>query len=303
MHIANLTLGNWDDVQLFLAVARAGSMVGAARLARADQSTISRRMAVLQEKLGAKLFERHSRGMGLTETGRLVLSFAQAMEQCTIDIERTVSGVDREMRGTVTITSTEGLGAYWLAPKLIGFQRQYPGLAINLDTTNIARDLGGDGADIAIRFNHPGSEANVARHVGRLRMRPFATHGYLRENGTPTSKAELRHHVFCHFDEPPTGPLWNEWNQILANSRGIVFRSSSSNAIRLAVGGGYGIGLLPIYVADMDTRLVELPIDIGEPLDIYVVTHADRHTSRRIQVTLNYIHRMFDLDRRRYFTD
>ena len=123
MHIANLTLGNWDDVRLFLAVARAGSMVGAARLARADQSTISRRMAVLQEKLGAKLFERHSRGMGLTETGRLVLSFAQAMEQCTIDIERTVSGVDREMRGTVTITSTEGLGAYWLAPKLIGFQR------------------------------------------------------------------------------------------------------------------------------------------------------------------------------------
>ncbi len=301
MHTVSSALANWNDIRLFLAVARAGSMVGAARLARTDQSTISRRINALQEKLGAKLFKRYSKGMRLTETDKLVFSFAETMEESAIDIERSSASVDGEMRGIVTISTTEGLGAYWLAPKLISVQRQYPGLIINLDTTKIARDLSRHEADIAIRFNDPGAETNVARHVGRLQMRPFATQGYLRETDRPESKTELRHHVFCHFDEPPVGPLWSEWNAILENSRGVVYRSGSSNAVRLAVSEGFGIGLLPIYVADMDSRLVELPIDVGEPLDIYVVTHADRRASRRVRITLNHIYRMFDLDRHKYF--
>ena len=190
MHTVSSALANWNDIRLFLAVARAGSMVGAARLARTDQSTISRRINALQEKLGAKLFERYSKGMRLTETDKLVFSFAETMEESAIDIERSSASVDGEMRGIVTISTTEGLGAYWLAPKLISVQRQYPGLIINLDTTKIARDLSRHEADIAIRFNDPGAETNVARHVGRLQMRPFATQGYLRETDRPESKTE-----------------------------------------------------------------------------------------------------------------
>ncbi|MBC8242542.1 MAG: LysR family transcriptional regulator [Alphaproteobacteria bacterium] len=148
-------LDDWDDIRVFVAVAEAGSFVTAAHYLRTSQSTISRRIQELECRLGAKLFDRSVRGARLTPQGRTIQEAAKSMERAALDIEKGVAGVDREMRGTVTITATEGVGSYWLVPRLLDFQRRNPGICISLDTSNDLRKLENREADIALRFGRP----------------------------------------------------------------------------------------------------------------------------------------------------
>ncbi|MEM7224916.1 MAG: LysR family transcriptional regulator [Pseudomonadota bacterium] len=293
---------DWDDVRVFLAIARAGSFQKAAELLGANQSTVSRRIAELERRLGAQLFERDNQGARLSPTGRVIQTAARAIENNVLDIERGVAGVDAEMRGRVTITTTEGIAAYWLGPRMLDFQRRNPGLDVYLDTTNELRDLAAGEADIAIRFGRPSAPHLQARQVAKLRMGPFGAKAYLRELGRPRSLSDFAGHYIVDTDRPLTGPLWERWSAYVAASRGVVFRSNSSHVVARAVDEGYGIGLLPSYVLDIYHNLEELPLEIGPPLQVWVAHHELATRSRRVRVTLDYIHKLFEVDRYRYFS-
>lgn len=301
--IASFGIQNWDDVRFFLAVARTGSFLRAAALLNTNQSTVSRRIHDLELQLGARLFDRCNRGARLTPTGRIIQQTADAMEGAILDIERGVAGVDTEMRGTVTITTTEGVGSYWLGPRMLDFQRQNPGLTICIDTSSAVRDLATRQADIAIRFGRPDIPSYRVRQVARLQMMPFASRHYLREFGKPATLRDLKDHFFVEYDPPFEGPKWAKWYDLVADCKGVVFRSNSSHAVGLAVNAGYGVGLLPIYAPHIHANLEELPFDIGPKLELWIATHEETGRSRRVRATVEHIYKLFQVDRYRYFSD
>ena len=149
---ANNELRDWQDIQFFLAVARTGSFSKAARSLRTNQSTVGRRIQRLENSLGAKLFDRYSHGMRLTPAGEIMFAEAADMESSAAHIERHISGLDDELTGVVKISSTEGLATYWLAPRMVAFQREHPAILIDTVCKDRVVDLGMREADIAIRY-------------------------------------------------------------------------------------------------------------------------------------------------------
>lgn len=103
-------LHDWRDLQFFLAVARCGSFSGAGKKLQTNQSTVGRRIQRLEDKLGAKLFDRHNTGMRLTPAGAIMFGQTADMEASAFEIERKLTGADKELTGTVRISLSEGLG-------------------------------------------------------------------------------------------------------------------------------------------------------------------------------------------------
>ena len=300
--IASYGIRNWDDVRVFLAVVRTGSFQRAGDWLGTNQSTVSRRIQDLEYRLGARLFDRTNRGALLTPTGRVIQNAAESIEDSVFDIERGAAGVDVEMRGSVRIATTEGIGSYWLGPRMLDFQRRNPGLSIYIDASNQVRDLSAREADIAVRFGRPDVPSYRVRQVAKLQMRPFGSKAYLREFGKPKALSEFRDHFIVEYDPPLSGPLWDAWHRCVNISKGVVFRSNSSHAVARAADEGYGIALLPRYVPDIHHNLEEIAIELGPPLELWVASHEETGRTRRIRATLDYIYKLFEVDRYRYFS-
>lgn len=298
----NYYLSNWDDVRVFLKIARTGSFASASDALGMSQSTISRRVFQLEDRLGARLFDRGKKGSRLTPVGRVICDAAESMESAATDIERGVAGIDHEMRGTVVITATEGIGAYWLTPRIFEFQRRHPGLSIQVDTTPDTRDLANLEADISLRFNRPKEPDLIVRRVAKVQFRPFAANSYLWEYGTPEGIQDLKEHNIVDYYPSPRGEIWDAWNEATEDCRNVTFRSSASSAVGFAVEAGFGIGLLPIYSVDHLSEVQDLPIPIGPPLEVWVASHMERNRSRRVRATLDFIYHLFAKDRFRYFS-
>ena len=187
-------------------------------------------------------------------------------------------------------------------PRLLPFQRRIPGLTISVDAGSLNRDLSIREADIALRLNKPPDKSNyVSRRVGQMRMMLFAAKSYLREVGPLNSLNDIANHFIVDYEIAPPGPVWNEWRSIIAASRGIVFSSNSSTAVGLAIAEGYGVGMMAAYASEVDSRLVELPIEIGGPIEIWAVTHEETNKSRRVRATLDFIYQLFEVDKFRFF--
>src|SRR5690606_27824673 len=123
---------NWDDVRIFLAVARAGQILGAARRLDLNHATVSRRVAALEKSLGAKLFRRLTTGSELTAEGQRFLVVAERVEADMIAARADIAGENDEVSGTVRIGAPDGFGVAFLAPRLGELIRRYPALSIQL---------------------------------------------------------------------------------------------------------------------------------------------------------------------------
>ena len=186
---------DWNDIRYFLAVAHTGSLSAAARAARVSQSTVSRRIRELESRLGARLFERLDQGYLLTEAGKNIVDMATSMERAASNIELEIGGESLHPIGSVRLTTTEGLGACWLAERLPRFWEAYPQIEIDLVIGEGLIDLQRREADIALRIGTPGSDALAGRPLGCIECGLYASRAYLEERGTPTCVDDLAHHT------------------------------------------------------------------------------------------------------------
>jgi len=160
---------NWDDVRLFLAVARAGSLGVAARRLALDTSTVSRRLASLEEELGARLFERTRQGLVATRLAELGLPAAEAMEAAQGRFARDTSGAEREAEGVVRLSAAPGLAQDFVAPLLIKLHARHPRLRIEIDASARVIDLSRHEADIALRSVPPEGADLLVTKLGSSR--------------------------------------------------------------------------------------------------------------------------------------
>ncbi|MFZ1469447.1 MAG: LysR family transcriptional regulator [Paracoccaceae bacterium] len=280
----NAQLGNWDDLRVFLAVARAGSLSGAARNLGVNHSTVFRRITGFEDTLGVRLFERLPTGYALTAAGEETLGIVERIEADVTTLDRTVTGQDLRLSGTVRITATDML-AFWLLPDhLRRLRGSYPGIEVEIVVGNETLNLSRRETDIAMRIGNTPPETLVGRRVGRLSFAIYGAPVYCAAHPA----VDLALHEWIGFDNAHA-PLTRQFEKFLPGVRPAVRSNSVACAVRLAT-AGLGLALLPCAIADLKPdliRIAELPDNFG--LDLWLLTHEDLRHTARIRAVLEFL--------------
>lgn len=186
---------DWDDTRYFLAVARDGTMLGAARKLGVSQARLSRRVAALEKALGTRLLDRNTRGCALTENGEEIFMAAERAEAALSDGVARLAARDEEVTGTVRIGAPDGFGSAFLAPRLERFAIAYPALRVQLVPVSRSFSLSEREADLAVMVGRPERGRLRVRRLTPYTLGIYASESYLARVGRPRSVAELDEHT------------------------------------------------------------------------------------------------------------
>ena len=275
-------IGNWDDLRLFLAVARARTLSGAAREIGVNHSTVFRRIGAFEEALGVRLFDRLPNGYALTAAGEEMHESALRVEEEVAALDRRITGQDLRLSGIVRITTVDMLAQGLLPRHLLAFRRAYPGIEIELTVGNATVSLTRREADVALRLGNQPPETLVGRRVGRL---AFAVYGAAK---TGDAGAPLAEQPWIGFDAEHA-PLMREFAAFLPGVRP-AFRVNSVAAAIAAAKAGLGLATLPCGIADLDPGLKRVaPLPESFTLDLWLLTHEDLRRTARIRAFLDFM--------------
>lgn len=274
---------NWDDLRLFLAVAREGSLSGAARVLGITHSTVFRRIGAFEERLGVRLFERLPNGYALTQAGEEMRDSTARIEEEIAALALKVAGQDQRPSGEIRITTTDLLAVGLLPRHLAAFRTEWPGIEIKVVVADTVLDLTRREADIALRIGNPADETLVGRRVGKLGFAVYAATGPIYQEAADIQAADWIGYGSAH------GPLsrrmarwWPEMRQ--------VYRTNSINAAHAAARAGIGLAVLPYAIGDRDPELVrEAPLPEEFFLDLWLLTHQDLRNTARVRAFLDFI--------------
>lgn len=271
----------WDDLKTFLMVARHGTLSAASRSLRVEQSTMGRRLAAMEQRLGVRLLEKTPQGFVVTAAGQAVLENVVRIENETLTIERIVSGRDVRLEGTIRLTTIETLGTRVLVPILMDFQRIYPGISVELNVDAVNSNLNRREADMALRLSRPTEGNLIARKAGALSYGIYASERYLEQYGQPDwSEAAANHRVLLPEVDLAVRPEF-VWFGDLTQNASIALRSNSRSVMAEAVENGMGIALmLDCTFRSSDVVRLPAPRQPGN-IDIFLLIHRDlRHVPR-----------------------
>ncbi|MHA6767788.1 LysR family transcriptional regulator [Sphingobium ummariense] len=279
-----------DDLRLFLAMMREGNMLAAARRTGVDHSTVARRLNAMEAMLDARLFDRSPRGVTPTPAAFALLGHAERIESELLAAAASVAGRDRELDGTVRLTTPEAFAAHLVAPHVAALRARHPRLMLELASESRSTSLSKREADIAVMLKPPPRGRLVARKLTDYRLGLYGARDYLEATGMPESRADLSQHPFVSYIEELAGfPEMIALDQILSGAR-IAFRASSSAAQHAAVAAGMGLGVLHVFAARDDSRLVRLLPDQVEIWRSYwLVMHADLQRLPRVRATVDFL--------------
>lgn len=286
---------NWEDLRTFLICARSGSFRRAADELGVQSSTVKRRVERLEKSLDLSLFARLANGIQLTAEGSRLRINAQRFEESDLHLRRELADIDTSRRGHVRIAATEGLGAFWLMPQLVVFERAHPLLLIDMRCTCDTASLRTLEADIAIQLA-PATEGElVQRRLGTLHVYLFASRQYLSLYGRPKSAADmLNHRLVDQIGEQLDQGAWQRALGV-SNLEGVVgLRSNSSTAIYTAILSGGGIGALPNYSLLHSETIVPVDVGLKHQMDIWMTYHPEAIKVPRVRAVADWLVRCFD---------
>ena len=281
---------DWNQVRSFLAAAEEGSLSAAARALNQTQPTLSRQVTGLEQSLGVTLFERGHRQLQLTAAGLELLEHVRTMAEAANRISLAASGQSQAIEGRVCITATEMLATHYLPPVLRKLQEQAPGIVVEVVASDQVRDLLRREADIAIRHAQPTQPDLIARRIGCLRGHIYAARRLLEEVGIPSSFADLAEQHFIGIDNTPA--LISDIAEHGLELRMEQFRihAASGNCMLQMIREGLGFGFLPGDSAGMfDDLVCVLPDLFNVEIPVWLVSHRELHTSRRIRVVFDLL--------------
>jgi DNA-binding transcriptional LysR family regulator len=281
---------SWDLLGAFLAVMRTGSLSGASRSLGVAQPTVRRQIESLEEVLGAVLFTRSQAGLTPTEMALTTLPYAESMAGVAEALVRSASAPSDAERGTVRVTCSEVVGAAVLPPMLATLARAHPLLQIELSLSNANEDLLRRDADVAVRMAQPTQGALVAKRVGDVNLGFFATEAYLADHGIPRSIADLLGgHTLLGKDKDTSFFPALAAAKIPLKRKDFAFRTDSDAAYIAALRAGIGIGVCQVPLAVGPPRLQRVFPKIAFGLSVWVVTHENLRTSRRVSIVFDHL--------------
>ena len=294
---------SWDDLRVFVVVARTLSFRKAATILRTSSSTIVRRMERLEDAFGFRLFNRLPEGVALTLEGRAVYAGAQQMERAS-HMLRAQLDEDLTTRGMVRCAVTEGLGTLWVLPHIAQFSRTHPATLIDLRCSMEVADVLRMEADVAVQLEKPDRLDVKAVRLGRLHVYPFASRGYIETYGVPRSRDEFKFHRIVHQQGAQVQEGVAQSALGMPNIDALVaLRTNASLAHGRAVELGMGIGGLATYIAALGTELVPVDIGIRHQVDIWMTYHPDVRSVGRVAAFIDWLRTLFDPKRYPWFGD
>jgi DNA-binding transcriptional LysR family regulator len=278
----------WDDLRCVLAIARSGSLSGAARALGVGHSTVFRRLNAIERRLGATLFDRTREGYTVTANGELAIAAASAMEIEALAVERRMLGAAGRIGGVVRLATSELLAGFLLPAVLNDFLALHPQIEIEIDVSSRAVDLTRREADLALRASNAPAEDLIGRQVGELR---YAVYGQ-RGQQPVSSVAALAELPWLGFDQSLAYLAIARWRDThLASARTRV-RFNSLAPMLHAAGEGLGVAILPIFAADRLAALSRLTPVLDEPrMKLWVLSHGDTRDNARVRALAQHLAR------------
>lgn len=276
----------WDDLRTVLAVAREGSLSGAARALQVEHSTVFRRLRGIEERFGAELFERRRSGYSPTAHGEAVAESARVMEEAALAAERRVLGADVRLSGVVRIATTEMFAAYLLPEVLPTFLDANPEIEIEIDVANQNVNLTHREADLALRIADQPAEHLYGRKVAELRYAIFAHRRYFSGGKAP----KLEELPWIGFDESLRRVAIARWLDARLPGMRPRLRADSIIAIMHAAAAGIGAAILPLFAADANPSLRRVTGVLKElPVPLWVLNHADVRENARVRALSRHL--------------
>lgn len=286
---------DWDKLRIFHSAAAAGSFTHAGETLGLSQSAVSRQVSALEHDLETPLFHRHARGLILTEQGEMLYRTVQEV-MLKLDAARTMLSETREKpHGELRVTTTVGIGANWLTPRLGEFMDLYPDVKVRVILSDDELDLSMREADIALRMREPSQPDLIRRRLFTVHYHLYASPAYLKRHGQPMVLEDLDAHRILAYGVP-TASFLNNLNTALylgrdpKSARTPALTVNNINALRAAVDAGVGIAVLPDYMIKENSNLVQLlPQAVTPELESYLVYPEEMKGVARVQVFRNFL--------------
>ena len=280
---------DWDLTRIFLAVARKGQLLAAAKSLHLDHTTVSRRMTALETALGAKLIERHPQGSVLTEAGERFLASAERIETEVLKAQAALKGSDVAVTGTVRIGAPDGFGTFILARHLPEFLDRNPGLTVQLVPLPRAFSLAKREADIAITIEPPVEGKLAVRKLTDYRLSLYASHDHLARHAPIRTIEDLKSHRIVTYVRDLLFTDALDYLGDLKIDPANRFECAGMIGQIEAVKAGAGIGVLHDYVVRDDPTLARVLPDLGIRRAYWIVTHEDVRDLARVRLVHKFI--------------
>jgi len=286
-------------MEMFVRIVETGNFSAVARQLGTTQPTISKQLTALEKQLQTRLLNRSTRSLSLTEAGATYYERCRRIIDEVREAEGALGRLQSALTGTLHVNGSIALGQIFLAPLVLKFQRQYPGLAIELSLSDRYIDLVEEGVDVAVRLGRLADSNLVARRLGSTRRVLVATPTYLITHGTPQRPEDLVHHSCLLYAYLSTG---NEWGfkgpegEIRVRVRG-NFKANNGEVIRQAVLANVGVAMSPDWLIHDKLESGEvvalLPEFAPPPLEISAVYPSGRHVSTKVRTFIEFLQSEF----------
>ena len=280
---------DWDNIRVFLSVARAGQFLAAARQLKIDHGTVSRKIGALEKSLGVRLFDRQTTGCVLTSAGDRLYAAAEEVEAQLLRAQGDLSQSDVELSGTVRVAAPDGFTALFLCSRLGKLKRKYPSLTIQMVPMSRTFSLYKREADIAITISRPEEGRLTVRKLTDYSLHFYAAKNYLAEHGTPRTVADLERHCLITYVQDL---VFADQLHFMPELYGPNFsRLECSGAVGQleTVRGGAGIGILHDYAAHPDPQLQIVLPDTAFQRSYWIITHVDMRQLSRVRAVSDFI--------------
>lgn len=289
-------MDRFRELSVFVAVVDAGSFVGAGEALRISKAAVSRCVQELEARLGARLLQRTTRRLSLTEAGRAYYARARQLLADLDEADGAVGAVTGQPLGTVRINAPLSFGVLHLAPLWGGFLARYPGIELDITLSDRLVDLVDEGYDLAVRITRLQDSSLVSRQLASTRIVMCAAPAYLAAHGTPETLADIAGHAVIGYSYWQGGDLWRFTGpggveeEVLTRPR---LRTNNGDTCRAAALAGQGIILQPTFLVGDDLaagRLLRvLPRYAGPAVGIHAVYPSRKHLSLKVRVLLDYL--------------
>jgi molybdate transport repressor ModE-like protein len=280
---------DWDRIRIFLAVARSGQLLGAARQLKLNHATVGRQLTALEEELGTRLVERQANGSRLTAAGEVLLRTAERVESELLQAGTLLSGASETLTGAVRVGAPDGLGNYFLSRALGALAAKHPGLTIQLVPLPRTFSLTRREADIVITLDRPKQGRLIVKKLTDYTLSVYAAKSYLSQARKIMRPEDLSGHLFITHVEDFVYSRALDYAAELGRLMSRHYECGSVVAQMEAVRAGHGIGILHDYAARQFPELKRLLPETRFTRTYWLMSHPDTHHTRRVAEVYEFV--------------
>ncbi len=280
---------DWDRIRIFLAIARAGQILGAAQQLGLNHATVGRQLTALEVELGAKLVERQTQGCTLTPAGEALLKSAERVESEVLQVSSEISGARAEVSGTVRMGAPDGLGNFFLARHMGKLAAAHPELTIQLVPLPRTFSLSRREADIVVTLDRPKQGKLIIKKLTDYSLSIYAADSYLKEQGNIRTIDDLDGRLFVTHVEDFVYSRALDYAAELGQRMKRHYECGSVVAQMEAVRAGHGVGILHDYAAVQFPELKRLLPAMRFTRTYWLMSHPDTHRTARVGAVYEYV--------------